>query len=304
MKRVLVTGARGFIGRFCPQRLAEMGYEVHLVSRRKDVPEIPGVADHCLDLFDRAGVRALLASVRPTHLLHLAWYAVPIVFWNASENLSWVQESINLMREFVEKGGQRIVVAGTCAEYDWSYGYCTEGLTPLRPGTLYGSSKLAFHSVLEAFSKRQGVDYSWGRVFWLYGPGEDRSRLVANLATALLRGEPALCRRGQLVRDYLYVEDVAAAFCQILNSGCTGPINIASGIPVSIEQIARAVAEASGRNDLLEVRQEPPPEGESPFVVANVHKLTREAGWSPRYTLTDGVAAAVAWWRGQLRAES
>lgn len=77
MKRVLVTGASGFIGRHVLTPLAERGYDVHAVSRSGAVPAAGNVHCHRADLLDPKQIGTLLKQVRPTHLLHFAWYAVP-----------------------------------------------------------------------------------------------------------------------------------------------------------------------------------------------------------------------------------
>ena len=87
-------------------------------------------------------------SVQPTHLLHLAWFAVPGQFWTSPENLRWVQASLELLSVFESVGGRRLVVAGSCDEYEWSDVDCDEHDTPLRPATLYGTCKHALHLVM------------------------------------------------------------------------------------------------------------------------------------------------------------
>ncbi|HMF58148.1 MAG TPA: NAD-dependent epimerase/dehydratase family protein, partial [Pyrinomonadaceae bacterium] len=170
MKRVLLTGASGFIGRHCLTALSERGYEVHAVwsKERAGVDTMPGSHRHKADLLDSAQVTSLLEQVRPTHLLHCGWYAVPGKYWTATENFRWVESSLHLLQTFAAMGGQRAVGVGTCAEYDWRYGYCSERLTPLNPATTYGACKHALQLMLDALSKQTGLSAAWGRLFFLY----------------------------------------------------------------------------------------------------------------------------------------
>src|SRR5688572_5048389 len=142
MKRVLVTGASGFLGLHALPVLAARGFEVHATSLRKQ-PVVPGVRWHQSNLLDEQSIARLIAEVRVSHLLHLAWCAVPGRFWTAPENLLWAGASLNLIRAFRDHGGERVVVAGTCAEYDWHAGPCREDTTPIRPATVYGRCKHA-----------------------------------------------------------------------------------------------------------------------------------------------------------------
>ncbi len=148
----------------------------------------------------------LLAEVRPTHLLHLAWIAEHGRYWEAPENDAWVDASIDLTARFAAMGGKRFVGAGSCAEYDWSdgslaAGVCEEGLTPCRPSTLYGRSKLRF---CEHLSAHGALSQAWGRLFFLYGPWEDPRRLVPTIIQSLLEGQAgAGSDQGTTVRDFL-----------------------------------------------------------------------------------------------------
>ena len=132
--KVLVTGAHGFIGYHCLSKLLDRGYEVHALSSTKRSDFSP-VIWHQADLFLSSQISSLISDIKPTHLLHLAWYTDHGHFWNSTENLAWVQASLSLMRSFLESGGKRYVGAGTCAEYDWTYKFCSENTTPCCPNT-------------------------------------------------------------------------------------------------------------------------------------------------------------------------
>lgn len=296
MKRVLLTGATGFIGRHCLPLLLERGLEVHAVSSRRRLEGLPNVRWHEADLLDSVQAAQLIDHVRPTHMLHLAWYAVPGKYWTAVENLSWVQASLGLLREFARAGGERLVVAGTCAEYDWRYGYCNEQLTPLRPATLYGTSKHALHLMMDALALEFKLSAAWGRIFFLYGPHEHESRLVAYVIRGLLGHRRVACSPGLQVRDFLHVQDVAAGFVSLLESEVKGAVNIASGVPVSVREIVNMIAEQLGGEGLVDMGAIQPKD-EPPLLVANVARLKDEVGYKPMYDLRHGLAKTIEWWR-------
>src|SRR5205814_8609289 len=189
MKKVLVTGATGFIGRQSLSPLLARGYEVHAVtSRREPAGESPQVIWHSADLLDRRKVNTLLAKVATTHLLHFARYAAPGKYWTSPENLNWVQASLDLIRAFKKNGGSRLVAAGTCAEYQWGgFEPLSEFGTLAKPATLYGVCKHALQLMLAAYGAQEMLSVAWGRIFFLYGPHEHKSRLVASAIGSLLR---------------------------------------------------------------------------------------------------------------------
>lgn len=294
MKKVLVTGATGFIGRHSLSALHKSGYEVHAVSNQKSLEENGGyIVWHRANLLAPNESLALIKEIRPTHLLHFAWYAVPGKYWTAPENLAWVRATVYLMEAFSDHGGQRAVMAGSCAEYDWKFDYCSEQFTPCRPATLYGACKLSTQMLLEAWSEQIGLSSAWGRIFFLYGPGEYASRLVPSVVNSLLHDEPARCTHGNQVRDFMHVEDVAVAFVKLLESEARGAVNIASGKAVPLKEVVYAIADHFNKRQLVQLGAISAAAGEPAVLVADVGRLRDEVGFKPHYDLKQGIAQTI-----------
>jgi len=296
MSKVLITGASGFIGGHCLPILMAMGYDVHAIARRKPATTLPGVIWHEADLLAPGAPSELIQRVRPHFLLHLGWYAVQGKFWEARENMEWVRASLELFSAFSANKGQRAVAAGSCAEYEVNCGECVEGITPLLPATLYGTCKHALGSMLAAFSHQTGFSSAWGRIFFLYGPYEQPSRLVAYVVQSLLRAEPALCSDGNQVLDFMHVEDAASAFVALLESRVQGPVNIASGRPVAVRDLLQEIGTQLGRWELIRLGARGSSSGVS-RIWASTEKLTKEVGWKPQYNLASGIQQTIEWWR-------
>jgi nucleoside-diphosphate-sugar epimerase len=289
VKRVLVTGATGFVGRHAPPLLAERGYEVHAVGST------------AADLLDPAAAVSLIEQVRPSHLLHFAWYAVPGKFWSAPENAAWVEASIRLLRAFSDAGGERATMSGSCAEYDWTgSGVLSELRTPLLPSTYYGVSKHALASVGAGLAAERGFSFAWGRIFFGYGPHEQPGRLVSQVAAALVKGEPAPTSEGTQRRDFLHARDVAAAFVALLDSDVEGPVNIGSGDAVAVRDVISLIAAAAGRPDLVRWGEIPQRPGDPPVLEADVARLRDEVGWTPGIPLEEGIRETVEWWKANV----
>jgi nucleoside-diphosphate-sugar epimerase len=291
VSRVLLTGATGFVGRNALRALTDAGHEVHAVARQRGA-EAQGVIWHEVDLL--AGCE-VVAEIDPEILVHLAWYAKHGEFWSSPQNLRWVEASLALLRAFAAAGGRRVVMAGTCAEYEWSREVYAED-APVAPATLYGAAKHGLHTVAAAFAEQLGLSLAWGRLFFVYGPHESPQRLVPSLARALLAGERAPMTAGTQRRDFMHVADAGAAFALLADSEVQGPINLATGQGVELRELARLIAAYAGGEELLELGALAMREGDPPSLVADAGRLRDEAGFTERMTLAAGVKDAVAWW--------
>jgi len=239
-----------------------------------------------------------MSEVRPTHLLHFAWYAAPGAYWTSPLNRSWKEATKTLLTVFKESGGTRAVCAGTCAEYDWTLGQDALSEDSLQnPSTLYGQCKHETRLWAEEYSKKNGLSFAWGRIFFLFGPNEAPQRLVPSVINALLKKEPALCSSGEQVRDFLFVDDVAAAFCALLQSSVEGAVNIGSGEAIAVKDIIWSIAEMLDRRDLVNLGARPTAVNEPARIVADISRLKNEVGWQPQYTPQEGLVKTVTWWK-------
>ena len=298
MSRVLITGATGFIGRHCLAHLQARGHEVHATTSGAPTAESSSVQWHRCDLLDASQGSSLLAEVRADLLLHLAWYVNPTDYKTSPENHRWTQASERFIREFAEKGGRRVVISGTCFEYEAVTGPANESRTPLRPVTPYAQAKLALYHRLQ--EKLSPANWAWARVFYLYGPFEAPSRLVAFVIRNLLQDQPALCSSGEQVRDFLYVDDVASALVSILECNTADAINVGSGRPLSIKMLLQALGEKLNKTDLIRFGAIAPQPLDPAYLVADVRRLRQEVGWQPQFDLTSGLDRTIAWWRQRI----
>ncbi len=297
--RVLVTGATGFVGRHVLKPLAERGFEVHTVSRRAASSE-ESVA-HQADVLDASAVRRVIEHVRPTHLLHLAWFAEPKKFWNARENLQWVAASMEVLRAFADAGGKRFVGVGSCAEYEWRDKVYVEDRTALAPATLYGASKLAVCDVLRAFAPTVGLSFAWARLFFIYGPHEPPVKLVASVINSLLAGDTARITSGEQIRDFLHVSDAADALAAIVGSNFEGAVNIGSGNGIAVRDLVRLIGDLTGASDRVAIGAVTSAAPEAPSVVADTRRLREKLRFEPRLDLREGLEQTIAWWRANGR---
>jgi nucleoside-diphosphate-sugar epimerase len=254
----------------------------------------------------------LTREVRPSHLLHFAWIATPRVYWNSAENFRWLTASERLLHSFRAHGGSRVMMAGSCAEYDWSrVEVCDELTSPLAdanaaplndaaaPTSPYAACKIALQRILDEVGRREHLSTAWGRIFFQFGPYEHPDRLVPSVICNLLLNRAALLSHGLQIRSFLHVADVGEAFAAVLDSELEGPVNIGSDERVALAELAERIGRQVGRPDLLRLGARPAPPREPALLVPEIHRLRDEARWRPRFTLNEALSDTIAWWRGR-----
>jgi nucleoside-diphosphate-sugar epimerase len=249
--KTLITGANGFIGK-------------HISGH---------IANPC-DLFDFASVTAFLKKTKPECLLHLAWITTPSVYLTSEKNWDWVEASLHLAKAFLAAGGTRIVVAGSCAEYE--------------PNTIYGKAKLALYNELRAFAP----DLAWGRLFYLYGPHEKPERLVPSIIRGILEKKEVPLTAGGQVRDFLHVKDAAKGLEKLVATPLQGAFDIASGQGITIKELAEKIGEKMGGAHLLKFGQRAMNPFDPPKVIGAPHFK-----FGPLLNLDQGLDETIAWWK-------
>ncbi len=291
--KVLVTGAAGFIGAHVVRELISRGDQpVALVRPGSATARLDDLGSRIdrveADLADRSRLIALLGEIRPDAVIHLAWYAEPSRYRDAlAENLASLDASVGLLLAAAEGGCPRVVLGGTCLE----------NAAEPRP-RIYEAAKGALHRLSDGVAS-SGVAVACGHVFYLYGPGEDRRRVIPAVIRALVSGEEIATTDGRRPRDYLYVADVAAAFCTLAGTTLTGGVDICSGSLVALADVFRMIAERTGRPDLLRLGALGPI-GDDGYARAGDAGPLLGLGWRPTHDLRAGIDETIAWWRTRL----
>lgn len=291
-KTVLITGGAGFIGSHVASEMAGQGYDVIVTSQRPAPEGARAYRTLTCDLL-AADAPAILAAAGADTLVHLAWETTHGQFWNSPKNLDWVAATLRIARAFREAGGRRFVGVGTCFEYDMT------GLEPIdevtgakTPTILYGIAKDATRAILESYARESGMEFSWARVFHLYGPDEKPTRLVPAVIAALLRGEEAKTTAGTQPRNFIHAADAGRAIAAVAMSGMTGPVNIGTYTHTTVAEVATLIAEALGRRDLLRIGAYPTKAEEPASLVPKLERL-RSLGFKPQFDLASGLADVI-----------
>jgi len=252
---ILLTGASGFVGRQVLRALAERNCRVRVVVREGKQGRLassPAIASVIAspDIFAESAAWWTQACRGVDTVIHAAWYAEPGRYLHSPLNRDCLAGTLRLGEGAIAAKVRRFVGIGTCFEYDLSAGHLTVE-TRLKPATPYAQAKVEAFKALSQMLPPAGVEFAWCRLFYLYGEGEDARRLMPYLRARLAAGEPAELTSGEQIRDYLDVREAGRMIAEAALGTVQGPLNICSGMPVTIREIAERIADDYGRRDLL-----------------------------------------------------
>ena len=288
--KILLTGPTGFIGAAFAAAALNKGHSVAgLIIPSEKIPAHLPVSPHL------AWFRGMLDDAPwddikqfgPDVCVHTAWITAPGVYLESPDNLKFLESSIRFLRQVNDIGTSHIVSLGTCVEYQISNEKLSEETTPVAPTTTYARCKNELRETMEADAGRRGFQFCWARVFYPYGPREHPARLCSAIIGKLSRGEKIILKTPESTKDYIFIEDVAAALLTVVEKRFAGAINLGTGTGVTVKEIAQTIGELLAKKELIE-QADPPETDPLGYVVADASKLTG-LGWRPAYELRAGL---------------
>lgn len=304
---ILVIGASGFIGANLLRRCLENREDVIGTVFSGDswrLHEIPAANIAFLNLQDPVSVVTIFHRLRPKTVFDCSSFGA-YSFEQEFEriHLTNYQSFIHVMEEVVELGLSAYIHAGSSSEYGLNASGPSE-TDALLPNSHYAVSKAATSHAISYYGKVRGVPVVNLRLYSVYGPYEDSSRLIPVLCEQSMHGKLPIFARPEVTRDFVYIEDVIAAFADAALCMCpaiTGEsFNIGTGIHTSLSSLANLTKR------LFDIRDEPqfsPGTGRSWDVdlwYANTNKAKETLGWTAKVRLEDGLVKTRDWWKNYL----
>jgi nucleoside-diphosphate-sugar epimerase len=302
-KRVILTGASGFIGANLTRRLLEEGNEVHLLIRPAEARwRLDSVLDkvcvHEVTLQQRALVESIVLGIDPEWVFHLAAYGSYSTQSNVESIITTnYNGTVNLVEACLKTGFQSFVNAGSSSEYGYKDHAPLESELP-EPNSHYAASKAAATLYCQYIATRCQRQLRTLRLYSVYGSWEEPTRLMPTLTLAGLRGELPPLVSPSIARDFVYVDDVVDAFliaAEPAAEDLQGVFNVGTGSQTTLQSLIEDVRR------IFNISTEPvwgsmPDRGwDTDVWVADPTLVKSRLGWKPTHTLEDGLRNFADW---------
>ena len=303
-KKVLITGATGFVGACLAEDLVRDGMEVHVIARKtsnswrlEKIKKLIGI--HEVDLCDCEQVDSLLTEIKPENIFHLATYGAYHYQdnWKQTVNTN-VIGTMNLMNSALKVDFDSFINIGSSSEYGNKAESMREDMI-LEPINTYGVTKASAALYGRMLGSNLNRRIATVRLFSVYGYYEEKSRLVPTVILSCLKGEAPALASGDAVRDFIFVKDVIDLIKTVSNSKdiCGKIYNAGTGKQHSVADMVNTIISEVGEKIVPKWGTVPGRASDTEKWEADMSLVNKEFAWKPKYSLDEGVKATVDWFR-------
>ena len=318
MKKVLVTGADGFIGSHLTESLLEKGYEVRAFAYYNSfnrwgwLDSLPAEKLREIEVFtgdirDPNGVREAMEGMEG--VFHLAaLIAIPFSYHSPDSYVDTnIKGTLNVLQAARQLGTERILVTSTSEVYGTAQYVPIDEKHPYQGQSPYSATKIGADRLAESFYRSFQLPVSIVRPFNTYGPRQSARAVIPTIISQLLAGKEEI-RLGALTptRDFNYVKDTAAGFLAVEESDKTvgEEINIAAQQEISIGGLAEEIISQINPNARIvcDGQRLRPEKSEVNRLLGSNRKIKELTAWEQQYSFAQGIAETIAWMRGNMDA--
>jgi nucleoside-diphosphate-sugar epimerase len=255
-KTVLLTGASGFLGQYVLRALSARDIKVRIITRKNKAFLFEGSETvesviYSDDLFTEPYEWWIKAFYDIDICIHMAWYVEHNDYLTSLKNMNCLIGTLCAGKAAAEVGIKKFIGIGTCLEYNLLGNEPLAVDSPLKPETLYAASKVASFNILDSYLKATSTKFSWHRLFYIFGEGENDKKLFSYINKNLSKGIAVNLFNPDFVRDFIHAKEAAKMIVDLSLSNQEGPANICSGIPLTVRGFAENIADLYARRDLL-----------------------------------------------------
>lgn len=316
MKKVLVTGADGFIGSHLTESLLQKGYEVKAFTLYNSFntwgwldalpkEELEQIEIFSGDVRDSNGVREALKGV--DGVFHLAaLIAIPFSYHSPDSYVDTnIKGTLNVLQAARDLGTERIMITSTSEVYGTAQYVPIDEKHPFQGQSPYSATKIGADRLAESFYRSFNLPISIVRPFNTYGPRQSARAVIPTIITQLLSGKEEI-KLGSLTptRDFNYVKDTAAGFIAIAESDKTigEEINIATQHEISIGDLANEIIRQINPKAkiICDEQRLRPEKSEVNRLLGSNEKIRKLTDWKPQYTFEQGIEETIEWIRNSM----
>jgi UDP-glucose 4-epimerase len=309
--RMLITGGAGFVGSHLCEKYTKEGHTVLCLDNF-----MSGNLMNIRHLLDYRNFKLVKGDIRDYDLLERIMRDVEVVFHLAAQvhvdrsyiepRLTWevnVMGTQNVLEIARLHDASKVIYASTSEVYGSAQYVPIDEKHPLDAPHPYGASKVAADRMCHAYNQTYGMNIAILRLFNIFGPHQrdlGYGGVISIFARRVLTGmPPVIYGNGAQTRDYTYIADAVRAYDMVLNrkEPLTEPVNFGSGKDVTVMELANKIIELCGKSDTIKPVHVEPRIGEVNRLIANAAKAKKLLGWQPEYSLEEGLAKFLDWYK-------
>lgn len=239
---IFISGSSGIIGKQLKKRLilTYPNATIYELIRKKD-----NAGENCINIdllnTDSLKIDKLFNKYKPSLFFHLAWCTNHSDYLVTTENILWEKLTIDLINSFYNSGGQKFIGIGSSIEYDWKNNkipYHETNSVLNGNNWIYGKSKI---NVFRYLSSLTNISFQWNRIFFVFGPGQTKNRLIPLIINNALNNSEALSINLNLRRDYISTFEIAKQIAFMSTTSYSGSLNICSGRSILLNDLVSKI---------------------------------------------------------------
>lgn len=300
---VVITGGAGFIGANLTRRLVFEKTDVHIITKPGGSSlRLSGILSHVrihpIGLSERKILKQLLYRIKPRYVFHIAAYGS---YPHQDDSDEMVRTNIvgtlNLLECLRIVPYKNLILVGSSSEYGTKNTPMKES-DVLVPNNLYAATKASQTHLAQAFAATYDIPITILRLFNVYGPFEEKGRLVRSVIESVLSRKPIQLATGKEVRDFVHTDDVVDAMIHAATANFRGEVfNIGTGVETTIYELARMVVKLTGISIPIRRHAYPGRAWDTYHWKADMEKTNSMLRWKPKVSLRDGLTRTMQWYK-------
>lgn len=285
--KVIVTGGNGFLGSNVVRRLLHEGHTVYVISNNNNnIQDILPQIQYSTEYTDE------IDQFQPDVVLHFGWKggnsAADAQHINQfHDNLPMSMDLISRLASLPKK--PKFIGVGSFAEYG-AYDFPIREGCEAEPDTMYGVAKLAFKNFSELVSARNGMEWSWIRPCYVYGPGDVSTRLIPTTINKCINNQPIELDACDKIIDYLYIDDFCIYVSHLVTNKSSGVYNISSGYRYHLREVVQKIHKLVGNNNPISFAAD---EGLQKWICGDNSKIVHESKQTPSNDFLTGITKTI-----------